>query len=103
MFDGGHPLNKSKERCMHAVMLKGVFSKGIGYLVIVAGILTLFGTFGVLLGPLTILTLFGLVHACSTRRKAQVPPSIALRFYRSERCQPPRKKLAVPFVELTVF
>jgi len=43
------------------VMLKGVFGKRIGYLVIVAGILTLFGTFGVLLEPLAILTLFGLV------------------------------------------
>jgi hypothetical protein len=43
------------------VMLKGVFGKRIGYLVIVAGILTLVGTFGVLLEPLAILTLFGLL------------------------------------------
>jgi hypothetical protein len=43
------------------VMLKGVFGKRIGYLVIVAGILTLFGTFGVLLEPLAVLTLLGLV------------------------------------------
>ena len=43
------------------VMLKGVFGKGIGYLVIVAGILILLGTCGVLLEVLTVLTLFGLV------------------------------------------
>jgi hypothetical protein len=43
------------------VMLKGVFGKGTGYLVIVAGILILLGTFGVLLEVLAILTLFGLV------------------------------------------
>jgi len=43
------------------VMLKGVFGKRIGYIVIVAGLLTLFGTFGVLIAPLTILTLFGLI------------------------------------------
>jgi hypothetical protein len=43
------------------VMLKGVFGKGIGYLVIVAGILILLGTCGVLLEVLAILTLFGLV------------------------------------------
>lgn len=43
------------------VMLKGVFGKGISYLVLVAGILTLLGTTGVLLEPLTILTPFGLI------------------------------------------
>jgi hypothetical protein len=43
------------------VMLKGVFGKGTGYLVIVAGILILLGTSGVLLEVLAILTLFGLV------------------------------------------
>jgi len=43
------------------VMLKGVFGKRIGYLVIVAGILILLGTCGVLLEMLAILTLFGLV------------------------------------------
>ena len=43
------------------VMLKGVFGKGIGYLVIISGTLTLLGTLGVILEPLTILTLFGLV------------------------------------------
>jgi len=43
------------------VMLKGVFGKGISYLVLVAGTLTLLGTIGVLLEPLTILTLFGLI------------------------------------------
>jgi len=43
------------------VMLKGVFGKRIGYLVMVAGILILLGTCGVLLEMLAILTLFGLV------------------------------------------
>ena len=43
------------------VMLKGVFGKGTGYLVIVAGILILLGTCGVVLEVLAILTLFGLV------------------------------------------
>jgi hypothetical protein len=43
------------------VMLKGVFSKGASYLVIIAGTLTLLGTIGVLLEPLTILTPFGLI------------------------------------------
>ena len=43
------------------VMLKGIFGKGISYLVLIAGILTLLGTTGVLLEPLTMLTPFGLV------------------------------------------
>jgi len=43
------------------VMLKGVFGKGISYLVLVAGTLTLLGTIGVLLEPLTILAPFGLI------------------------------------------
>lgn len=43
------------------VMLKGVFGKGISYLVIIAGTLTLLGTMGVLLAPLTYLTPIGLV------------------------------------------
>ena len=43
------------------VMLKGVFGKGTGYLVIVAGILILLGTCGVVLEGLAILTLFGLI------------------------------------------
>jgi hypothetical protein len=43
------------------VMLKGVFSKSTAYLVIVAGVLVVIGTFGVLLAPLTIGTLFGLI------------------------------------------
>ena len=43
------------------VMLKGVFGKSISSLVIIAGILTLLGTMGILLEPLTILTVFGLV------------------------------------------
>ncbi len=43
------------------VMLKGVFSKGVSYLVIISGTLTLLGTFGVLLEPMTILAPFGLI------------------------------------------
>jgi hypothetical protein len=43
------------------VMLKGVFSKRIGYLVILAGALTVIGTFGVIFEPLRIGTLFGLI------------------------------------------
>ena len=43
------------------VMLKGVFSKGISYLVIISGTLTLLGTMGVIFEPITILTLFGLI------------------------------------------
>jgi hypothetical protein len=42
------------------VMLKGVFSKSVSYLVIIAGTLTLLGAIGVLFEPLTILVLFGL-------------------------------------------
>ena len=42
------------------VMLKGVFSKGVSYLVIISGTLTLLGAIGVLFEPLTILVLFGL-------------------------------------------
>ena len=42
------------------VMLKGVFSKGVSYLVILSGTLTLLGAIGVLFEPLTILVLFGL-------------------------------------------
>ena len=43
------------------VMLKGVFRKGISYLVIISGTLTLLGTMGVIFDPITILTLFGLI------------------------------------------
>ncbi len=43
------------------VMLKGVFSRRVSYLVIIAGTLTLLGTLGVLLEPLTILAPFGLI------------------------------------------
>jgi hypothetical protein len=43
------------------VMLKGVFGKRTGYLVILAGALTVMGTLGVILEPLTIGTLFGLI------------------------------------------
>jgi hypothetical protein len=42
------------------VMLKGVFSKGLSYLVVISGTLTLLGAIGVLFEPLTILVLFGL-------------------------------------------
>ena len=43
------------------VMLKGVFSKGISYLVIISGTLTFLGTMGVLFQPIMILTPFGLI------------------------------------------
>ncbi len=43
------------------VMLKGVFGKRIGYLVIAAGILTLFSPFGVILNVPIILPFIGLV------------------------------------------
>lgn len=43
------------------VMLKGVFSKRTAQLVILAGALIVMGTFGVILQPLTIGTLFGLI------------------------------------------
>ena len=43
------------------VMLKGVFGKRIGYLVIAAGILTLFSPFGVMVGIPIIIPFIGLV------------------------------------------
>jgi hypothetical protein len=43
------------------VMLKDVFGKRTGYLVILAGALTVMGTFGFIFEPLTIGTLFGLI------------------------------------------
>jgi hypothetical protein len=43
------------------VMLKGVFGKGVSYLVLLSGTLTLLGTMGVLLEPLTIFAPFGLI------------------------------------------
>ena len=43
------------------VIRKGIFGKRIGYLVIVAGILGVLGSFGVLLQPLAFGTLFGLI------------------------------------------
>lgn len=43
------------------VMLKGAFGRGISYLVIGAGVLTIMGSFGVLLEFLTVLTIFGLI------------------------------------------
>ena len=42
-------------------MLKEVFSKGLSYLVIISGTLTLLGAMGVIFEPITILTLFGLI------------------------------------------
>jgi hypothetical protein len=42
------------------VMLKGIFSRGLSYLVITSGTLTLLGAIGALFEPLTILVLFGL-------------------------------------------
>ena len=43
------------------VMLKGIYGRLTGYLVILAGVLTAMGTFGVIFEPLTIGTLFGLI------------------------------------------
>ena len=43
------------------VMLKGIYGRPTGYLVILAGVLTAMGTFGVIFEPLTIGTLFGLI------------------------------------------
>lgn len=43
------------------IMVKGVFIKKTAYIVILAGILVVMGTFGVILEPLTIGTLFGLI------------------------------------------
>jgi hypothetical protein len=42
-------------------MLKGVLGKGLSFLVIISGTLTLLGTMGFLFEPITILTLFGLI------------------------------------------
>ncbi|MFC2023168.1 hypothetical protein ACFLT5_00320 [Chloroflexota bacterium] len=50
------------------VMLKGVFGKGTGYLVIVAGILILLGTCGALVEVLAQLTLFGLVLTAACKQ-----------------------------------
>ena len=46
---------------MGLVMLKGVYGRRTGYLVTVVGIMTFIGTFGVVLRPLSFLTLFGLM------------------------------------------
>jgi hypothetical protein len=43
-----------------SVMLKGVFGKGVSYLVVISGTLTLLGALGILFEPITILVLFGL-------------------------------------------
>ena len=43
------------------VMLKGIFSRSTAYMVILSGALVVMGTFGVILEPLTIGTLFGLI------------------------------------------
>ena len=43
-----------------SVMLKGFFGKGVGYLVVISGTLTLLGALGILFEPMTILVLFGL-------------------------------------------
>ena len=43
------------------VMLKGVYGRRIGYLVTVAGTMTFIGTFGIVLRPLSLFTLFGLM------------------------------------------
>jgi hypothetical protein len=46
---------------MGLVMLKGVYGRRTGYLVTVAGTMTFIGTFGILLRPLALFTLFGLM------------------------------------------
>ena len=46
---------------MGLVMLKGVYGRRTGYLVTVVGTMTFIGTFGVVLRPLSFLTLFGLM------------------------------------------
>lgn len=46
---------------MGLAMLKGVYGRRTGYLVTVAGILTFIGTFGIVLRPLSLFTLFGLM------------------------------------------
>lgn len=43
-----------------SVMLKGFFGKGVSYLAIISGTLTLLGALGILFEPITILVLFGL-------------------------------------------
>jgi len=46
---------------MGLVMLKGVYGRRTGYLVTVAGTMTFIGTFGIVLRPLSLFTLFGLM------------------------------------------
>jgi hypothetical protein len=46
---------------MGLVMLKGVYGRRTGYLVTIVGTMTFIGTFGVVLKPLSFLTLFGLM------------------------------------------
>jgi len=43
------------------VMLKGVYGRRTGYLVTIAGSMTFIGTFGIVLRPLSLFTLFGLM------------------------------------------
>ena len=43
------------------VMLKGVYGRRTGYLVTIAGTMTFIGTFGIVLRPLSLFTLFGLM------------------------------------------
>ena len=43
------------------VMLKGVYGRRTGYLVTVAGTMTFIGTFGIVLRPISLFTLFGLM------------------------------------------
>jgi hypothetical protein len=43
------------------VMLKGVYGRRTGYLVTIAGSMTFIGTFGIVLKPLSLFTLFGLM------------------------------------------
>ena len=46
---------------MGLVMLKGVYGRRTGYFVTVVGTMTFIGTFGIVLRPLSFLTLFGLM------------------------------------------
>ena len=54
-------LHQAGSIIMGLVMLKGVYGRRTGYLVTVVGTMTFIGTFGVVLRPLSFLTLFGLM------------------------------------------
>ena len=54
-------LHQAGSIIMGLVMLKGVYGRRTGYFVTVVGTMTFIGTFGVVLRPLSFLTLFGLM------------------------------------------